>query len=451
MTKERITDINLLSPKEILKLGLEGKRHEMIDVDNVIIDESLVDESHKKELVKSMSGKRGQISPITVRARLNDNGIVVYDIIDGFHRGAGFKDAGIDKVDAVVLYGCSDEEMYDLRVLAANSVKSVKFARISTWMQGSYKRSEWCEKGFSLSQILALAVQNSSGVKLKLSKEEASRAKNWAKEKTQKWGKTLGSILQDVYIIENADPALISRVRTTGGGSRGRGVLSPARLRSIVNVFPKDYQTQNFLAGLVINKNLNAEEIFEIANLIKENKELVDMEILNNDPKRLLYSRRINDGTVPVDSELDDEEFEESDNFLDENYGIDTMDEKAKKGKGLKVIYRNLDPNGNNYEKKGDLRVKVEQLQRINEALREVKDKDNGSNSEDWFLLINDLSTKEIALLTGIFKENRDPESVISETGLTEKQFSQSIMSILKKRYVQNLDQRIFNEVSDKK
>lgn len=448
--KEDCFDIELLSAREIINLGIEGKRHEKIDTNSLVIDERLVDESHRKELVESMRGKRGQISPVTVRARLEGKNKIVYDIIDGFHRGSGFKEAGIEIIDAIVLYGCSDEEMYDLRVLAANSVRSVKFARIANWMQGSFKRSEWSKRGMSLSQILSLAVQDSSGVKLKLSNKEAASAKEWAIEKAKKWGKTVGSIFFDVYIIENADPDLISRVRSTGGGSRGKGVLSPARLRSIVQIFPKNYKEQNFLTELIISHNLNAQEISKIALSLKEDqgRNIIDRKLLEKDPKSFLY---FNEDNSQKSTELPDFE----DDYFDEEEESDEIIVRPKKinkssnidNKELKVVYKqNKDESNIGYENKEVLNKKLTGLSEQVEIFQEILREKNGDNKsqENWYLLISGLTANERSFLKGVFRDNKDPDEILSQLNLTSNQVSQLFLSILKKRYITNTEEKIF-------
>lgn len=121
-----------LSPLFLLQHNVETTRMELVPVNMIVQEEIAIDETHVKSLAESMSGTRGQISPMTVRARwLEDSKIIHYDVIDGFHRAAGLILIGKDIAKCVVVYGCSDEELFDLRVLAANSVRSVQFARVA--------------------------------------------------------------------------------------------------------------------------------------------------------------------------------------------------------------------------------------------------------------------------------------------------------------------------------
>ena len=142
-----IDQYNLLPPKDLLLMGVETERLETVPISSVVVEDSLIDKGHATGLAKSMMGKRKQISPTTLRARLEGDK-VVYDPIDGFHRAAGKRLieewTGVKQsLNATVLYGCSDEEMFDLRILSASSVTNVSFARMAEWMKQSFEKTRW--------------------------------------------------------------------------------------------------------------------------------------------------------------------------------------------------------------------------------------------------------------------------------------------------------------------
>lgn len=189
-----------------MEQNIRTKCDEIIPISSIYIEKAIIDESHAEELGKSMTSDRGQISPITVRARL-ENGSIKYDITDGFHRTLGAKKKGFSEIKAVVVYGCDDEEMYDLRILAVNSVQSIQFARLIQWIQLCFENSPFANIGITVSQAFAIASNDSErSYSAKLSAEETKELKDWVKEKAEIWGKPIVSIYQDLRIANISDP-----------------------------------------------------------------------------------------------------------------------------------------------------------------------------------------------------------------------------------------------------
>ncbi len=291
---ERNRDIlKNLSPKDILKTGLETERLEQISVNSLLLDEGIVDDKHCNELRISMDGRRGQLSAITVRARLDENGKIVHDVIDGFHRGNAKKIkaemSGIDlKIDAKVLYGCSDEEMFDLRILSVNSMHSVAFARLGVWMHKSWEQTKWHKQNIILEQALAVTAADSSGKKLHLPENEIDEIKQWILNKAELWGRPAGAIYQDILAMRDAHPDLIRRVRIGGGGSHTKkGEINPAAFRAIVRELKNAKKLQLRVADTVYKSALDQEEAGQVSRLVarrKDNKEVVTT-ILNNPHK----------------------------------------------------------------------------------------------------------------------------------------------------------------------
>lgn len=258
-------DINALSPKDILHAGIETERLEVIPLNRVLTESTLIDDAHATELGISMKQKRGQITPIAVRARIRErDGEVVFDIIDGFHRSAGKKINGDSNINATVIYGCTDEEMYDLRILAASSVRSVQFARVAEWITNSFATTPWAEKGLSVSQAFHIALKdNKRSNNTNITPKEMVELKDWAEAKCKRWGKTLGSIYQDLRVVSNADPGLVKEVRiATGGHSRERGITQ-AKLSFVVNAFPgnKHHLVQREILHFATGNRLKIDQI----------------------------------------------------------------------------------------------------------------------------------------------------------------------------------------------
>lgn len=290
-------NFNKLTSKELLRANVYVERQEKISVNDVVDEYDLIDPSHAENLAKSMMGKRGQITPINVRARL-DGDKIVYDLIDGFHRHAGkkiiqSKTGELQPMHAIVLYGCNDEELFDLRILAVNSVKKVKFARMAIWMIRSLEETTWQNKGIkkhidskeiTLSQIFTLAQNNSSGKKFGLSESEANELKKWAKEKASLWRKSLPSLMQDMRTVELSAPDLVQRVRQGGGG--GRGILTAARLKAIADNLPSEWELQRRFADVAVAENILATDLDYLIWVYHVSEEAGDKETIEKIFKR---------------------------------------------------------------------------------------------------------------------------------------------------------------------
>lgn len=267
-------DHSLASVRDILMRGERTKRQEEIPVDLIVTENALIDPQHAESLAESMMGDRKQISPVTLAARLVD-GQVTYLIIDGFHRAEGKKiiqnhTGEKQSMLAVVLYGCTDEELYDLRVLAASSVKSIKFARMAEWMKQSFLNARWENtkipnlirgQQITLSQVFSLVNSDGSGGRLHLAPGEAEELKSWALKKSKQWGQSIPSLMIDMRTVELSAPDLVQRVRTGGGGKDGKGVLTRARLAAIAKNLPGDWEAQRLFVDLAVDQNILAEDL----------------------------------------------------------------------------------------------------------------------------------------------------------------------------------------------
>ncbi len=303
MAQEQAKDYSKYSSKDLLQMNVRTERLETVPISVITEEESLVDSLHATELAESMMGDRKQISPATIRARLNGT-FIVYDMIDGFHRQKGKKIieqiTGVPQfLDSTVLYGCDDEELYDLRVLAANSVKSVKFARMAEWMKKSFESTVWkngriseliSSEKITLSQVFTFTHFNKGKVR-GLNVAEADELKEWAFKKSKQWKKPLSSLIFDMRTVELAAPDLVQRVRTGGGGKDRKGVLTKARLDKIVEHLFGEYEAQRNLANLSIDKNIVAEDLGILSKIYRIAIESNDKETITkllNEPELFL-------------------------------------------------------------------------------------------------------------------------------------------------------------------
>lgn len=262
-----------LTSTDLLRNGIETERLEVIKIAQVQTEHALVDELHAQELGASMRLRRGQLTPITVRARLAERRGVVYDVIDGFHRTEGKRQNGDPDINATVVYGCSDEEMYDLRILAASSVRSVQFARIAQWITNSYSITPWAEKGISVTQAFNIAYQDSVSTNLtdQVSRDDIGELKGWIKNKCDRWGRPMGSVRIELQLVANSDPFLVKQVRSTSGGREAETTVTQLKLGTVVKAFPgeENYPIQRAILAFAIGNKIKVPEIAAIAEMLK--------------------------------------------------------------------------------------------------------------------------------------------------------------------------------------
>lgn len=298
------------SARDLITNKIKCERSEWLGVDSLFLEESLTDSDHVIHLAGLLiNGERGQLQELGVRARLDpENGEIVHDITDGYHRAAAFTlmqkcveegetPEGVDLfgpgyveriaqmfgervgVRCNVMYGCNDEEMYGLRVVAASSVKSVKFSRMTKWITRAFECTAWksakvatmIDSGeLRASQVFGLLNNQSSGVGLHLQSHEANELKKWAQGKVDKWGVSVGKLAQDLRLVEMSAPDVVEQVRVGGGGHEGAGILNPKRFEVIVTNLPGKHDLQRKLVDFVIQYNLVSDDLAIIVKLVAE-------------------------------------------------------------------------------------------------------------------------------------------------------------------------------------
>ena len=265
-----------LPTEKLIEMGLRGKRWSAIPVEKIDMSDSINDLNHFETLGDSMFGKKGragegfgQITPITAAALPDETRGVKYKVTDGSHRTEACIQRNEPRVDAIELLGLSDEEIFDLRIIAA-SYRSTSFARTASFMEKSFEESKWFKQHkLTILQAFSLAVQGTSGIRLQLNSEQSEELKEWVDTKSRTWGKKPGSIFSDLNIISKADPELNRQVRVGGGGhGEGKGVINPARLRAIVNALPNMGELQHTVAEAVVMADLDAPETDAVARMV---------------------------------------------------------------------------------------------------------------------------------------------------------------------------------------
>lgn len=282
-----------VTSRNLILSGERVNRQETVQVDEIVNEGLVIDQQHAEGIAASILGDRGQITPVTLVARL-EGGQLVYRIVDGFHRveakrmiqvGSGEKQS----LMAVVLYGSDDEELYDLRVLAVNSVKSVKFVRMVDWMRRSFETTKWQNKDIAsrvetkritLSQVFTMAGGDNPGTSFGLEEAEVRELKFWAKKKAKQWDKPLSTLALELRTADLADPSLVQMVRMGGGGRDGEGVLSRTRLDAIVKHLPNEYPAQRLFVTMALEKDLLSSEIDYLGSRYVQAREEGDQETM---------------------------------------------------------------------------------------------------------------------------------------------------------------------------
>lgn len=492
-------DLTMLSPFDILKSEERAEREEIISLPSVLTDYALVDSSHAEELGNSMQSERGQLTPILVRARLKDNeDKIVYDVIDGFHRTEGRRSKGEETIRATVLYGCNDEELYDLRILAASSVQSVQYPRLAEWMTRSFNTTGWAASGLKVHQAFGVALNDTSVPRgARLTKDDVAELKQWANDKVKRWGKTLSATYQILLVVSNADPDTVKQVRSgVSGGKDRQGKITPQRLAAVVNKFPGEafYSAQRAILNYAIQERFSASEVEwlveSLAGRVKPNtsqsavRKIIER-VLRGDGKmekqreKEAKKKITSNGTASVSEpleydiestenvntlelglDLEDDEFRGIGEFGDDEELISPIDEhsqeaimklsrngttiekdteyKVRRGTGQIIDVGNAKRTtnffGGEYEKPEDYIKRIEDLEK---ALDEARD--SPGLATEWWKTAVYLSPQERYLMNRLFSDVQSFEQVQKETRLTELYIVKLIQSAFAKRSLQRV------------
>ena len=475
--EEGYTQYDQSSILELIRSGESAEREELILVTRINTEDSIVDSFHAERLGESMLRKRKQLSPISARAR-EEEGQIIYDVIDGFHRVEAKRNLGQDTIKATVVYGCDEEELYDLRILAS-TVRSVEFSRLADWMQKSLESSQW--KGrLTLVQIFGLAVSDRETNYRGLTREELQEAKDWAKEKSKAWKKPVTSIHSILRITAHADPELVKRVRSSGGGKDRVGRITSGRLGAAVFALPDNYNAQTELLEYAINERLTTRETEILAKQLAQavqagSEEDQDYQLLIQDIVEM--NRREYEGEVgpnkddleEIEEGAEEEEEESSLEFafsgeedpegptaveldeIEEEERSGTGEQKPKRGpdmgqilgtggsKGRKNV---LLPSavGLDREVERDLRAA---LFRADETIRKLQNKDDGESSDNnwrWWQTCALLSPDERRTMVLQFEEFQPPEEIADILKIPESRVWQLLRSACSKHDLGSLE-----------
>lgn len=449
---------------------------------------AIVDDSHANELKQSMAQERGQISPIVVRAREVD-GQIRYDVIDGFHRTEGMRRLGKNIISARVLYGCDDEELFDQRILAASSVKSVQFPRIAAWINNSFSETAWSKKGLTATQAFGITVADSESSRQGLTVEEVSELKEWARKKCGQWGRTTADTYRILRIVSKSNPELVKEVRTSGGGKDRRARITPERLAAIALTLPGEeyFEAQAAVMDYVLEERLYAEEtkqlVSKIAPLIKPNMdkrtvaEIIQQTLASSDnsqsnnDERMRWADDFEEMEEPTEEELraienagleritertnlDDQGEDELTGLL--GLGMDELPLPDPRPSGLnnksetdntflrpRVLRRKSEyyiagkPTDRNFmgpslETIEEMRSRIDELE---DMLRESRN-GHGQNSGSFWKTAEYLTTQERQVMKFVFEDFKDIEIIAKLLGIPQPRIYQLVVSSFAKHTI---------------
>ena len=307
MRRTEAENFDHLSPKELLTRGIVTERIEHVSLANILRGEDLYDERRAETLAKSMMGPKGQLDSALLRARLNDAREVVCDIINGQHRYEGMKLVELWKNEpqfffSNVMYGCTDEEYWNLKVLAVHSTKSVKFARMAIIMKKAFLSTSWndpelkdriANEEISLAQVFTISNFDTSGKKLGLSASQAEELKGWAKSRASEWDRPLGTLRNDMQKIEVANPDVVKMVRAPIGKKSGEYLFTYGKLKKLLKIFPGEWELQLSIANTTINNKLaikDLETLLDYCLYCKQANDQSTLDKLLHDPSFLSSS-----------------------------------------------------------------------------------------------------------------------------------------------------------------
>lgn len=250
-----------------------------------------VDQEHVSELTDSMQKeeadhgvRQGQLSPVLLAQMPGEDKFI---IIDGFHRVASASNTNKHEVYATIKQVKSWEEIIDLRIITANTHKSVAFSRIITWVEEAWAMTEWSKK-ISPLQAFSLSVSKSKnpGKHLGITVEEMDQIRAWTREKCTKWRTTIGIVKQHLGIAKDASPKLITEARPRKSGHE-LPYITPRHLGVIARELPgeSNYAYQEAAAEYVTKNNLSKEQTAKVVEILADSEDLEQGLERINDPE----------------------------------------------------------------------------------------------------------------------------------------------------------------------
>lgn len=244
---EELARSSVLPQIEIIGIREGGLVECFVPFDLVDNEEVPVKEEWAASLARQMGdiadteGGTGQHVPVTLGYI---EGEPTLKIMDGFHRSAGLRLRGEEKIYAT-LKVTDWNDLYDFRIFTAKDHAHVRFSRVVQWIREVWEYSGLDDK-LTVEQAVLLYRYESDGSKLKLNPEDVEKAKAWVAHKEAGWEIAAMTIHSYLKVAESVDPKLVHSTRE----KRRSDVLeSPTQviLKIFADELPNDFRLQNLV------------------------------------------------------------------------------------------------------------------------------------------------------------------------------------------------------------
>lgn len=284
-----MTEVKLGNEPDILeRINVVNRRENgLIDayvpITFIYREDVAVDEAHVRELADSIEReargglRTGQLSSVTLG---HIPGFDKLAIIDGFHRVTALESKGRTEAFATIRPNSSWEEVIDLRILAATTHRSVKFARLIEWVGESWNYSQWSKK-IKAAQAFQLTFTGMTGSRLGLDSEEVREIREWVERKCDQWHISASSVYIHLSTALLADPDLVKEARERIGG-RKLDAVTPQHLSAISRILPYKYEIQKEIAQAAKSLNLTVPKTRALALAVAQVKDVDEARTIIN-------------------------------------------------------------------------------------------------------------------------------------------------------------------------
>jgi DNA-binding CsgD family transcriptional regulator len=265
------------SPTFMNSIEIVGRREDLIDayvpISYINTEEVPVDLPHAKDLADQMDheatlrGREGQLSPTLIG---DVAGEARMPIMDGFHRTHVLKSRAARQVFSTIRPHTSWEEVYDIRIVAASTHRSVKFARVVEWIDASWGLTPWANEITALQAFSMATNKRISGSTFKVESNQIPDILEWIKERCEKWQRSPSSVFADLQVARQVAPDLVREARATGQSkTRLPGTISPQHLKVIGGTLPNEHDKQRLVVEVIKGSNLSVDEAKAVASVVR--------------------------------------------------------------------------------------------------------------------------------------------------------------------------------------
>jgi len=247
---------DILSEVEILGIREGGYVECFVPFEMIDNEEVPVKEEWAASLAQQMGdiaekeGGTGQHMPVTLGFI---SGEPTLKIMDSFHRSAGLRQRGEDRVYATVKLTDWDS-LYDFRIFTAKDHTHVRFSRVVQWIGEVWEKSPLSEieigedKKLTVAQAIIMYTFGTEGTRFNMQPEEVESVKEWVARKEHLWGLDAMTIRDFLKIAETVDPQLVHSTR-----EKSRKDILEAPTQSIIRIFSKELPDNFELQNLVMD------------------------------------------------------------------------------------------------------------------------------------------------------------------------------------------------------